>query len=60
MRMCRLVITIPICPSDMNAALMTLIADLLAAIEELCGMFVKDPTKIEAYRKAKALLEDAE
>ena len=60
MRMCRLRITIPICPSDMNAALMSMIAELVTENKVLCDMFCKDPTKIEAYRKAKALLEDSE
>jgi hypothetical protein len=36
-----------------------LIAALLSAIDELCDVFVKDPMKIEAYRMAKAMLEDA-
>jgi len=36
-----------------------LIAALVAVIEELCDVFVKDPMKIEAYRMAKAMLEDA-
>jgi hypothetical protein len=32
-----------------------LIRDLCAVIETMCGNFVKDPNRIEAYTQAKAI-----